>query len=203
MYQRGMPIIKPKVLLGEGIEEVYFFNALLEHLGITDVQVDQYDGKNKIAPGLRAIKDRSGFINQVVSMGLTRDADDDANSAFQSVCAALGNAQMAAPQASGTFTVGQPRVGVFILPDCRQSGMLEDLCLASVALDLAMPCVDEFMRCVENNGRRPDNIAKARVHAWLASHIAPDKRLGEAALAGYWDWNNPAFDLLKQFLKQL
>lgn len=31
----------------------------------------------------------------------------------------------------------------------------------------------------------------------------PDKRLGEAALAGYWDWDSPAFDLLKQFLHQL
>jgi hypothetical protein len=46
-------------------------------------------------------------------------------------------------------------------------------------------------------------MAKARVHAWLASHRVPDKRLGEAALADYWDWTNSAFDYLKQFLQQL
>jgi len=46
MYRPGSPITKEKLLLGEGIEEVRFFNALLAHLGITNVQVDQYGGKN-------------------------------------------------------------------------------------------------------------------------------------------------------------
>lgn len=109
MYERGMPIIKSKLLLGEGIEEVYFFNALLDHLGITDVQVDQYDGKSRIAAGLRAIKDRSGFINQVVSVGVTRDADyaddpaDDpaaAQRAFLSVSGALASANLPVPMAA-------------------------------------------------------------------------------------------------------
>jgi hypothetical protein len=115
----------------------------------------------------------------------------------------LENVQLITPQTSGSFGVGNPKVGVFILPDCQNSGMLEDLCLASVTADLAMPCVDDFIRCVENRGRQPNNIAKARVHAWLASHIVPDKRLGEAALAGYWDWDSQAFGPLKQFLHQL
>jgi hypothetical protein len=196
------PLTKPKLLVGEGKEEVFFFEALLKQLNIADVQLEQCRGKTKLHDYVATLPKRPGFAN-LTAVGVTRDADNDANAAFQSVCAALGNAQMAAPQTSGTFTAGHPRVGVFILPDCQQSGMLEDLCLASVAGDLAMPCVDGFMRCVENNGRRPDNIAKARVHAWLASHVVPDKRLGEAALAGYWDWNNPAFDLIKQFVRQL
>ncbi len=46
-------------------------------------------------------------------------------------------------------------------------------------------------------------MAKARVHAWLASQIEPDKRLGEAAKAGYWPWDSPGFDRLKQFLQAL
>jgi len=32
---------KAKLIIGEGNEEVLFFNALLSHLQITDVQVDQ------------------------------------------------------------------------------------------------------------------------------------------------------------------
>ncbi len=51
--------------------------------------------------------------------------------------------------------------------------------------------------------RQPKNISKARVHAWLSSQNEPDKRLAEAAEVGYWPWENPAFDLLKLFLKEL
>jgi hypothetical protein len=214
MYQRGMPIIKPKLLLGEGIEEVYFFDALLDHLGINDVQVHQYDGKTNIGAGLKAIKDRSGFINQVVSLGVTRDADytddpaDDtaaAQRAFQSVSGALTYASLPVPLAPMVKAAGDPEVSVFILPDNQRPGMLEDLCVASTtAPDL--DCITEYFDCVELRtgrvrGRR--NVAKSRVHAWLATQTEPDKQLGQAALAGYWDWNNPAFDLIKQFLQQL
>lgn len=195
-------LIKAKLLVGEGKEEVYFFEALLRHSNVTDVQLEQCKGKTGLSNYVATLPKRPGFAN-LIAIAITRDADNDANAAFQSVCAALGNAQLAAPLASGTFSAGDPRVGVFILPDCHQNGMLEDLCLASVTADLAMPCVDDFIRCLEHRGRQPNNLAKARVHAWLASHIVPDKRLGEAAHAGYWDWDSPAFDPLKQFLQQL
>jgi hypothetical protein len=195
-------LTKPKLLVGEGNEEVFFFEALLKNIHVVDVQLEQSKGKTKLHNYIATLPKRPGFA-KVTSIAITRDADSDADAAFQSVCAALQNAHLEAPQANGTFGVGDPRVGVFILPDCHQNGMLEDLCLASVTADLAMPCVDDFIRCVENRGRQPNNMAKARVHAWLASHIVPDKRLGEAALAGYWDWDSPAFDLLKQFLQQL
>ena len=51
--------------------------------------------------------------------------------------------------------------------------------------------------------RLPKNISKARVHAWLFSQSEPAKRLAETAEVGYWPWKSPAFDLLKQLLKEL
>lgn len=196
------PINKTKVLLGEGNEEVYFFSALLNHLKIADIQIEQYGGTGSLRKFLDTLIVRPGFIN-VEAVAITRDADDDANAAFQSVRSALGHASLPQPNAINVFTVNNPRVGVFILPDGQQGGMLEDLCLASVATDLAMSCVDDFFRCVEAQGRKPNNMSKAKAHAWLASKEKPDKRLGEAAKAGYWDFSHSAFDLLKQFLQQL
>ena len=82
--------------------------------------------------------------------------------------------------------------------------MLEDLCLAGVQADPAMPCVPEFFDCVQRRAnRQPNNLAKARVHAWLASQVEPDKRLGEAAEAGYWPWASPAFAPLTSLLRVL
>lgn len=214
MYRRGMPIIKPKLLLGEGIEEVYFFTAFLGYLGITDVQVDQYDGKTNIGAGLRAIKDRSGFLNLVVSLGVTRDADfaDDpaedalaSQRAFQSVSGALAHANLPVPGAPLVRAAGAPDISVFILPDNQRPGMLEDLCIAAMdAPDIG--CAEQYFECVSLKAGRDQirrNVSKSRVHAWLATQTEPDKHLGQAAQAGYWDWGNPAFDQLKQFLQAL
>ena len=67
-----------------------------------------------------------------------------------------------------------------------------------------MSCVEEYLECVKNNANRePNNVAKAKLHAWLASKEKPDKRLGEAAEAGYWDWESAAFDGLKEFIFSL
>jgi hypothetical protein len=214
MYRRGAPIIKPKLLLGEGIEEVYFFDALLRHLGIDDVQVDQYDGKNNIAAGLKAIKDRSGFLNRVVSLGVTRDADytddpaDDiaaAQRAFQSVSGALAYARLPVPVAPMVKAAGDPEVSVFILPDNQRPGMLEDLCVASTTVP-DRDCITEYFECVALRTGRVQtrrNASKSRAHAWLATQSEPDKQLGQAARAGYWDWDNPSFNLIKQFVQQL
>jgi hypothetical protein len=46
-------------------------------------------------------------------------------------------------------------------------------------------------------------MAKAQAHAFLATLDKPDLRLGEAAVAGYWDFDHPAFDALKAFVAAL
>lgn len=90
------------------------------------------------------------------------------------------------------------------MPDNVGPGMLEDLCLRAVQADPAMPCVNDYFQCVQNQAnRQPNNISKARVHAWLSSQLEPDLRLGEAAKNNLWPWASPAFDALRQFLLNL
>ncbi len=70
--------------------------------------------------------------------------------------------------------------------------------------DFAMNCVENYFDCLKSLGNRyPNNLAKAKIHTWLASQIIPDKRLAEAAEAGYWDFNHLAFESLKQFILSL
>jgi hypothetical protein len=114
-------ISKPKLLIGEGWEEVRFFGALLNHLNLSDIQVEEYGGKNNLQRYLKTLPNRGGY-RQLVSLGVTRDADDDATNAFRSVCGALGSVGLAAPDAPGQFAGGNPRTGVFILPDGQTLG---------------------------------------------------------------------------------
>lgn len=196
------PLSEKKLLLGEGKDEVNFFIAILKNLGITGVQVEGYGGKHKLGDYLETLAVRHGFAS-LVAIGVTRDADASAAAAYESALASLGRAALQRPPALGSFSEGEPRIGVYIFPGCVRAGMLEDLCLASVARDPATPCLDEFIGCIESAGCHPNNPSKARVHAWLASRLEPDKRLGEAALKRYWPWDDPAFDPLKTFLRNL
>jgi len=204
MTSRSKQLSKPKLLIGEGKEEVLFFNAFLTHLNISYVQVEQYEGKQALGRYLKTLKVRSGY-REVVSLGIARDADDSAHSAFPSVCGALNGAGLPVPSKSGELTGNSPQISVIILPDDENPGMLEDLCLEAVRTDPVLQCIDEYFQCVNNIAERqqPKNMAKARVHAWLSSQVEPDKRLGEAAKAGYLPWDSPRFDRLKQFLQAL
>lgn len=194
---------KPKLLIGEGKEEELFFTAFLTHLNISDVQVEQYGGKQALPSYLKTLLLRPGYL-EIVSLGITRDADNSAQSAFQSICRSLSSVSLTVPRKPGEVAGDSPQVSILILPNNQNSGMLEDLCLYAIETDPVLQCVDEYLECVGKTiGRKPNNIAKARVHAWLSSQIEPDKRLGEAAKANYWPWSSPRFDCLKQFLQAL
>jgi hypothetical protein len=197
-------LTKPKLLLGEGQDEVRFFKAFLDHLGITDVQVADYGGKTNFARYLQALAVPAPGYRGLVSLGVTRDADTNPVGAFQSVCAALGGVGLSVPGAHGQLAGGNPQVGVWIMPDGRSPDMLEELCLSSVAGDPSYSCLAVYFTCVfRTANRQPNNWAKAKVHAWLSSQVEPDKRLGEAAESGFWPWINPAFAPIRQFLQSL
>jgi len=66
---------------------------------------------------------------KVVSLGIIRDAESEpAITGFETVCAHLKRSGLTYPNAVGSFSVGTPQVGVYILPNCRHPGMLETLC---------------------------------------------------------------------------
>lgn len=194
---------KPKLLIGEGKDEVLFFEALLKHLRIDNMKVEQYGGKNKLPDYLDALRLRPGFTN-LTSLGVTRDADTDAFNAFTSLSNYLRQRGFVTPASFGNVEAGTPRVGIMILPDGHHPGMLEDLCLAALQTDSAIRCIAEYFECVRAaKGNLPNQIAKARVHAWLAAQDPPDLRLGEAAQRGFIDWDSSSFDQLRNFLTAL
>jgi hypothetical protein len=198
----GVQLTAPKVLVVEGRDEELFFGALLGHLGLLDVQILPVGGKTLLASNLRALAASLTFYD-VTALGIARDADNDAAAAFQSVCSALRHAGLPVPTAPATVVAGPPAVSAFILPGEGQIGMLEDLCLQSVTEHGLTPCLDDYFQCVSQVTIPPRNLAKGRVQAFLAAMPEPGKRLGEAAQAGYWLWDNPAFEALKAFLRSL
>lgn len=203
-------VFKPKLLLCEGKDEVEFFSALLKHLNRSDVQIESVGGKHFFAPNIAALA-TDPKLSQVTDILIVRDADfTQAGAGFastwQSVTDALGRNGLPVPTAHATFVPGPPRVAAFIMPDGQSDGMLETLCAAAVQADPATSCVVGYFTCLQlqtNFTHLARNQDKAFTRAFLASRPEPDRKLGEAAQAGYWPWNSLAFAPLIGLLSQL
>ena len=208
--QRGSPaagevwrIEKPKLLLVEGIDEVRLFGALAKHIGAEDVEIRDYQGKGNLRPFLRVLPRVPGY-SDLESIGVTRDADENNENAAESVRDALGAAGFPVPDSPLESAYdGRIAVRYLIIPH-GETGALEDVCLASVAEDPAMACVESYFGCIERSeldGPKEKWMSKAKVHAFLSSREDPALRLGEAAERGVWPFDAPAFDPLKSVLR--
>lgn len=194
------PIKEPKVLVVEGKDDENFFSALNRHLGIEDIQIVNCGGKTGIPPTIQAITKCSNFY-KIEYIVVARDADDYPNRAFQSVFGSLEDADLAVPEKPFEIVGEKPKVAVMILPNGKDSGELEDLCIKAVKDDPAMVCVKQYFDCLEEQLEfLPGNLSKAKIHAFLASREKTVKTLGIAAQVGYLPWDNPVFSQIKKVL---
>lgn len=191
-----------KFVFCEGKDDVAVVRGLAAHLQL-DLQVEEYRGKNNLSLFLNSLQKRPEFARQKVDgLAILRDANGDAKASFASVRDALQLNGFSSPNADATFSEAALRVGIFIV-GVSGRGMIEDLCLQSVAAQPEFSCVDAYFNCITEKSGRRDFSSKAKVRVWMASHTDYDYRVGKAAEEGYWPWDTPAFDPLKNFLKAL
>src|SRR5678816_2080749 len=101
-------IRQPKQLVVEGRSAVAFFSALLDHLQISDVQVQNLGGISEIRGNLKALANAPGFRAVVSSLAVIRDAEENPTGALQSVQDALKVVQLPVPRTVATFEPGRP-----------------------------------------------------------------------------------------------
>lgn len=192
-----IPLTRPKLLLGEGVDEERVFGALVKHLGLgAQFQILRYDGKGNLGAFLRTLPKLPGF-NQLGSLGITRDADLDAAEAQKSIATLIQGAGFPAAL----------KIGVFILPGAGRAGALEDILCPALEAKPVWPCIEQLIACRSaKQGEWPNhaaNLGKAKVEAWLSLQDHPTVRLGEAAGAGLIPFDAPAFVPLLEFIRAL
>ena len=152
-----------------------------------------------------------GF-QEIRSLGLIRDAEDKAaDAAFSSIRSILKKYRLPIPDVPNTVIGGKNRqgkdirIGVFIMPNNADQGMLEDLCLQSVGGKPAFACVEQYMDCLSAlpENEQPRNPSKAKVQAYLATRKEIANSLGVGARKGYWDFEHNCFGDIKRFLRAL
>jgi len=204
----GITIEKERLLIVEGKDEELFFEALLNQLGFLNIQILPIGGKTKFRKYLKSLISRKVDFAKVKRLWITRDADDDFNTAFQSICDTLKFFSLPVPQKPKIPTEAYPEVNIFIFPDNKSPGMLEDLCLKALQDNTQdtpiVKCLEDYFCCLARRSPEfPNNLSKAKIQAFLAAKEEPGKRLGEAAQAGYLPWDHPAFDEIEEFLHML
>jgi len=196
-----VPITLSRLLLTEGVSPMHFCEAILRHIDLApQVEVRSFGGNTDLATILKAFAESSEFKALVTSVGIIRDAEGDAVAARRLVDAAIENANLP----------DHVRRSVFILPDNVSPGMIETLCMDAVRqhapLAEAYNCVQSFFTCLQESGvfvPHPVRGAKNRAQAFLATKADAQMFPGIAAYRGFWPWDSPTFDTLKQFLRSL
>ncbi len=176
------PPIPRKLLLVEGNDDKRFFEALMQHLGETDIAVEIYGGKQNLGNRLVNV---AGRLNTFTDphIGIVRDADGSSHSAFDSVAGSLRRARLPTPDEPMTpVEQNGLRISVLILPPDEDMGELENVCLSSIEDTPDMRCVGSYFDCLGNAGLpiATNQIAKARLHSYLAAGPVRATQNGES-----------------------
>lgn len=190
-------IVAKKIIGVEGKDDKRFLEALLNNLEINDVQILDFEGKSNFKTQIQALKNTSGF-STINICAFVRDADENPPaSAFRSVCDALRSAGLTPPASDQSFTEGNPKIGIFIMPGNGATGAIEDLCLESLKDEESLTCVNSYFDCL---GTMPTKESKAKTLCYLSGKEPYANSLGYAALKGHWDFSHASFESIKEFL---
>ena len=189
-------------LLVEGVNPKRVFSVFCRSWNLPDIEIHDFGSNQNLRRYLETFTRTRGFA-KVTSLGIIRDGEESAESAFQSVRGALRSARLQAPTTPGVSSSGIPSISVLILPDGNSQGNLESLLWRSVEDTSEARCADDFLSCLELHAITVSRKDKARVQAYLASKRKPHGSVGVAAERGHWDPEHQSFSELRRFLTNL
>jgi hypothetical protein len=202
-----------RILLVEGIDDEHVLKHLCGNRGVPRLDdVKSHGGVEQLLDSfpVRLKASEDGDI-----VGVVIDADTNLSSRWQSLRDQLirvgyGNVpENPAPDGTivdppdGTLL---PRVGIWIMPDNRTKGILEDfLRLLVPGGSRLFEHVKSSVAAIPKDERRFSRRAepKAIMHTWLAWQEEPGKPFGTAITANYLDPGVAQVDVLVSWLKRL
>ena len=194
-----MPLNERSILRVEGRDDKFVIESLLKRRGVdfAHVEVKPWEkdegtgGKDRLLQGMNtAVSTSTGH-----SVGFVLDADKTAGDRWKAVRGRLKGIGLALPTEtpvngfvgdSGTY---QTRVGVWLMPDNRRSGALEEFLIDLVAnQDALLRLAKATTKIAERRGAvfRDVDRQKAVLHAWLAWQRKPGLPYGTAITARYF-----------------
>lgn len=201
-----------KLLLAEGVDVHRFLIYAITSYEKSDVQVINFGGIDELRLFIENLKNMVNF-SKVKTLVIARDAETNLTSAIDKVRSALENAGLAKPSKPFEYNSDNNiKIAFMFFPGLDehgqcQTGRLEDLCLATVATDTLLNCVDAFLKCAHENQENNEELKhpwKSRLYAYLAGkddHAG--KKLGQAAKDKVWNLNHPIMAPFKKTIQEM
>lgn len=198
-----------RLILVEGKNDREVFHHLLTHHGILKgtIECKACEGETRLLEEF-AIRLKKGDLEPV---GIVIDADDDLRARWDSLKHTLSQAGYTAiptaPLPEGTILrqAEKPPAGIWIMPDNKLPGMLEDF--IGFLVPQGDPLWNQAQDCLaeipENQRRFKKHLAKAHIHTWLAWQEEPGTPLGSAITKRYLDAEATHAKLLIEWVKKL
>lgn len=202
--EKRFTISAAMLFLVEGKDEERFLEVFISRRikPESNYQIVGCGGKDNLPKIIKLLTKTPGF-HSVERLVVIRDADDSAKNAFESVRFALERAGLPAPQSAGAFSACTAGIsaGVYILPNCKDEGMLEDLLISSFDAGNKYNCIQSFWDCVERCGPATGTKSKGTVQVFLAAQEKSVRDLGAGAEKGCFNFDSSSFEHLRGFLK--
>ena len=192
------------LLLVEGRDDKQVVRRLCENSG--QVQSFRTEGKGGIQELLRSIEAHLQEPD-LRALGIVVDANTNPVGRWQSLATRISRAGIEVPgelDRDGTIIEGEIRIGVWLMPDNRSPGELEDFFRKMIRHDDAIwPRAESYIEDIPTEHRRfaPGKVTRAKVHAWLAAQERPHP-MGLSIQAGHLDASEPTVQKFVAWLKR-
>lgn len=190
--------MNPYILLVEGNDDKHVVWALRDRCHIP--KTFDVEDCQSVQNALRQFKLRLKLGDNNRRVGIVVDADLNMNSRWESLASILKGTgkydceNLTLPKDGLILEPTDktyPKVGIWLMPDNNQNGMLEDFITALAAPDDAlMKKSEEVLTELETEGiqnYKPVHRSKAKIHTYLAWQDVPGRPMGQAITANILD----------------
>ncbi len=209
-------ILKDYVILCEGRDAQEFLISFLNNVDSeksdflkNDIQVFDFGGNEELQKFVETLKKMEDF-DRIRSMLIVRDAETDAAKAKGEICTVLEKEGLPIPDAACSWKPGEISVAYALFPGFdkdKVNGTLEDLCISILSENGNETVLEEiasFIEKLKKKGRSFPREFKTRLHTYFS---VTDKytslKIGEAAKAGAFAWNDSKLMPLKQCIEEM
>lgn len=192
------------VLIVEGYSDLRFYAEMLESLGKHGaVFIKQFNGKSDLMLKLEEFITPQ-LLAEKTKIAVIVDGDNNPSGTFTGLQSKLAQLTGKTVAAAGSWTGGQPDIGIFVTPDGAKNGEIETLVWDAWSGDPAnLPakkCVEQYRDCMAAAGFVAQSPEKGLVSTLLAIRNDEDPRLGPGAQQRVFDFARPEFGNLLSFL---
>ena len=195
-------------MLVEGNDDFNVVWRIAEISSLPQFHIQQAVGINNLLAQIETLVNFPGRR----AVGIIVDANDDLNARWQAVSNELALSGITLPQTpdpAGTIIPAQndlPRIGLWLWPDNRNPGELEDFIISLIPEnDPIWPLSEDYINNIlahQLNKFPQGKKSRAQVHAWLAVREAP-RRMGQAIESRDLNPTAPPFAAFATWLTRL